>query len=95
MDLAHIDHEKRDYYYYPNQNTKVEVIFRTRDDGKMEKVTRTYYLAEYLAPIAEKVRERQNWAKFGQASNNVNNKSVTSYGDEVEMEILITKPKKT
>ena len=95
MDLAHIDHEKRDYYYYPNQNTKVEVIFRTRDDGKMEKVTRTYCLAEYLAPIAEKVRERQNWAKFGLAANNVNNKSVTSYGDEVEMEILITKPKKT
>ncbi len=94
MDLAHIDHEKKDYYYYPNQNTKVEVIFRTREDGKIEKVTRTYYLSIYPPSLAEKVRDRQNWSKFGQAANNTNNKSVTSFGDEVEMEILIQQPKK-
>jgi hypothetical protein len=89
LDLAHIDSDKKNYYYYANQNTKIEVIFRTRDDGKMEKVTRTYHLAEYSTIAAQRVRERQSWAKFGQAANNPNNNSVTSFGDNVELEILI------
>jgi hypothetical protein len=95
MDLAHIDNEKKDYYYYPNNNTKIEVIFRTREDGKMEKVTRIYNLAGYSSSVAEKIRERQTWDKFGQSANNPNNKSVTSFGDDVEMEILINYKKKS
>jgi hypothetical protein len=94
MDLAHIDNEKKDYYYYPNQNTKIEVIFRTREDGKMEKVTRTYHLAEYSETVAQKIKERQSWSKFGQAANNPNNKSITSFGDDVEFEFLINYQKK-
>jgi hypothetical protein len=80
------DNLKRDYYYYSDVNTKIEVRYRKNENGNDEKITKTYLIENYPSDICNKIKERQKWAKFGQAVNE-NNKSLSNFTDTVEFEI--------
>jgi len=80
------DNLKRDYYYYSDTNTKIEVRYKKNENGNEEKITKTYLIENYPSNICNKIKERQKWAKFGQAVNE-NNKSLSNYTDNVEFDI--------
>ncbi len=81
-----------DHYYYPDENTKIEIRFIKNGD-EIQKSTKTFYLKNYKASDASKIRERLNWNKFGDAINS-NNKELTKFCDEVFIEVTGTGLKK-
>jgi hypothetical protein len=82
-----MDSNRRDYYYYPDNKTKIEVTY-FETDGELQKKTKTYYLQSYASNIADKIRERQKWNKFGEAINqNQQQQQITTICDEVFLEI--------
>jgi hypothetical protein len=81
-----------DHYYYPDEHTKIEVRFIKNGD-EIQKSTKTYYLKNYKASVASKIRERLSWNKFGDAIN-ANNKESTKFCDEVFIEVTATGLKK-
>jgi hypothetical protein len=80
------DNLKRDYYYYSDVNTKIEVRYKKNENGNDEKITKTYLIENYPSDICNKIKERQKWAKFGQAVNE-NNKSLSNFTDSVDFDI--------
>ncbi len=79
-----LDTDYKDYYYYPSNQTKIEVRYRKTERG-IEKIRKVFRLEYYPASIARKIKERQKWAKFGAAKDQT--ESVTSIGDDVEIEL--------
>ncbi len=75
----------QDHYYYSDEHTKIEIRFIKNGD-EMQKVTKTFYLKNYTSSVANKIRERLSWNKFGDAINS-NNKESTKFCDEVFIEI--------
>jgi len=90
-DLTPDDAEMKSFYYYSDSNTKVEIryIKETRIDLEgnekvtIKRLTNTFIVKSYPSHIAEKIRERSKWAKFGAVSN----EKITYLGEEVEIEI--------
>ena len=81
------DNLNLEHYYYKDASTKVEVRFTTSlENGNVYKTTNTYNISEYPSNIVEKVKERQQWKKFGEATKH-NNKQFTSFCDEVFIEL--------
>ena len=76
----------RNYYYYENDNIKVDVKFVKLDNEKYNKIIKTYYLNTYSENDANKVKERLKLKKFGQATNN-DNHTFTKIGEDVFFEI--------
>uniref|UniRef100_A0A6C0E8X8 RRM domain-containing protein n=1 Tax=viral metagenome TaxID=1070528 RepID=A0A6C0E8X8_9ZZZZ len=70
----------RDYYYYPHDGIKIEV-HHVNIDGVFYKVTREYIVQKYSKSIADKIRERQKWKKFGDDDDHH-----ATIGDEVFFE---------
>ena len=76
----------RNYYYYENDDIKVDVKFIKLDDGEYSKIVTTYYIKAYSTYEAQKVKERLKWDKFGQATNS-DNMSFTKIGEDVFIDI--------
>lgn len=79
-----LDTDFKDYYYYPSNETKIEIRYRKTERG-LEKIRKVFKLEYYPASIARKINERQKWEKFGAAKDQ--SESVTSIGDDVEFEL--------
>ncbi len=79
-----IDTDYKDYYYYPSNETKIEVRYRKTERG-LEKIRKVFKLEYYQSSIARKIKERQKWEKFGLAKDST--ELVTSKGDDVEFEL--------
>lgn len=90
--MTEIDNNHIDHYYYPDEHTKIEIRF-VKNGDEIQKTTRTYYLKNYKASVANKIRERLNWNKFGSALN-PNNKQLSKFCDEVFIEVTATGLKK-
>lgn len=90
-DLTPDDNEMKCFYYYSDSNTKVEIryIKETRIDLEgnetvtMKRLTNTFFVKSYPSHIAEKIKDRLKWEKFGAISN----EKITYFGEEVEIEI--------
>jgi hypothetical protein len=90
-DLTPDDNEMKSFYYYSDSNTKVEIryIKETRIDLEgnetvtMKRLTNTFFIKSYPSHVAEKVRDRLKWEKFGAISS----EKITYFGEEVEIEI--------
>jgi hypothetical protein len=77
--------EYRNHYYYTDDYTKVDVKFEMLDDNKVKKTTSTYFIESYPTSVANKIKERSKWEKFGSAKND-GNKECTQVGEEVFLE---------
>ncbi len=73
----------RSYYYYEKEDIKVDVNFHQEEDETVKRTTSKFLLRTYPADIAEKVRERLTWKKFGQPPDD----KITRVSDEVFFEI--------
>jgi hypothetical protein len=76
----------RSYYYYQNDETKIDVQFKKKDDSTYERTESTYYVKQYPSVVAENVRDRLTWGKFGKGLDSDNN-TFTRVCDEVFIEI--------
>ena len=79
-----VDTDYKDYYYYPSNERKIEVRYRKTELG-LEKIRKVFRLESYPASIAKKIKERQQWEKFGLAKDS--SESVTSKAEEVFIEL--------
>jgi hypothetical protein len=80
------NHKYRDYYYYYDDNTKIDVKFYDNGDNKIRKIESTYIIEEFPESVAAKIKERMKWAKFGDAMNSNLQEGITKSGDEVFLE---------
>ena len=76
----------RDYYYYKDDNTKIDVKFYDNGDNKIRKIESTYIIEEFPESVAAKIKERMKWSKFGDAMNSNLQEGITKSGDEVFIE---------
>ncbi len=76
----------RNYYYYQNDDTKIDVQFKKKDDGNYERIESTYYIKKYPSNVASNVRDRLTWGKFGKGLDS-DNSTFTRVCDEVFIEI--------
>jgi hypothetical protein len=79
-----LDTDFKDYYYYPSNETKIEVRYRKTEQG-IEKIRKVFKLQYYPASIANKIKERQKWDKFGLAKDS--NEITIMNTDDVELEL--------
>jgi len=73
----------RSYYYYERDDIKVDVNFQQEEDGTIKRTTSKFLVKTFPASIADKVRERLTWKKFGQPPDD----KITRVADEVFIEI--------
>jgi hypothetical protein len=78
-----LDTDYKDYYYYPSNETKIEIRYKKTEQG-IERTRKVFRLEFYPASIAKKIKERQQWEKFGLAKDS--NELTTTKTDEVEFE---------
>ena len=79
-----IDTDYKDYYYFPSNQTKIEIRYRKTEQG-LERIRKVFSLEYYPSSIAKKIKERQQWQKFGLALDST--ESVTSFAEEVFIEL--------